>query len=230
MSWQATAWAERQKTGSSSRKALLLVLANYADKNGYCWPSQEALAAGAEQSVDTVHRNSRRLESDGFVSIEVIKRKGGRWPRLAYRLAMQPADPQNAEWQPACGSADPHPERSPISTQNGHRSAQLCGMNLQENIQSNIQDKPSAAANTGNGALPRKRPSDDNQRIGDVFEQVLSKLGEGNPESGLAIWRALSPDQQASLKQRERLGTLDPAAIAELISTSRIERGEQDHE
>jgi len=26
MSWQATAWAERQKTGSSSRKALLLVL------------------------------------------------------------------------------------------------------------------------------------------------------------------------------------------------------------
>jgi hypothetical protein len=41
MSWQATAWGQRQTTGSSGRKALLLVLANYADDQGICWPSQE---------------------------------------------------------------------------------------------------------------------------------------------------------------------------------------------
>ena len=40
MSWQATAWALRQKTGSSGCKLLLLTLANYADDTGCCWPGQ----------------------------------------------------------------------------------------------------------------------------------------------------------------------------------------------
>ena len=61
MSWQATAWTERQTTGSPSRKALLLVMANYADQDGFCWPSQETLAAGAEISLDTVQRQSKKL-------------------------------------------------------------------------------------------------------------------------------------------------------------------------
>jgi hypothetical protein len=52
MSWQATAWAEKQVTGSPARKVLLLVLANYADEDGICWPSQETLAKGTEQSLD----------------------------------------------------------------------------------------------------------------------------------------------------------------------------------
>src|SRR5207245_1513586 len=99
MSWQATAWAEKQKTGSPSRKALLLVLANYANEDGFCWPSQTTLSKGAEQSVDTVHRNARRLELDGFISIESVVRKGGRWPRLSYRLLIQSTVPQNAERQ-----------------------------------------------------------------------------------------------------------------------------------
>lgn len=102
MSWQATAWAERQSTGSAARKVLLLVLANYADEQGICWPSQETLAKGTEQSVDTVQRQLRKLAEMGL--IEIVKRPlgRGRWSGRTYRLNMlpKPTEPQNAA-QPA---------------------------------------------------------------------------------------------------------------------------------
>ena len=71
MSWQATAWAERKKTGSPARKVLLLVLASYADEFGVCWPSQEVLANGTEQSLDTVQRQLRKLADMGIISVAV---------------------------------------------------------------------------------------------------------------------------------------------------------------
>lgn len=40
MSFQALSWAKKARTGSPTRKAVLLVLAEYADEDGYCYPSQ----------------------------------------------------------------------------------------------------------------------------------------------------------------------------------------------
>ena len=116
MSWQATAWAERQKTGSPARKVLLLVLGNYADEDGYCWPSQKTLSKGTEQSIDTVRRNANRLKTDGFIDIEQKPRRGGRWPKLAYKLRMF-TGPQNA------ARSEPVDNASPGRTSNGHRAA-----------------------------------------------------------------------------------------------------------
>jgi hypothetical protein len=130
MSWQATAWAERQKTGSPARKVLLLVLGNYADEDGYCWPSQKTLSKGTEQSVDTVRRNANRLQADGFIAIEQRPRRGGRWPKLAYKLLMQ-TGPQTAARSEAVSEvpAGGHPS-SPGRTSNGHRDAQLAATNI----------------------------------------------------------------------------------------------------
>lgn len=97
MSWQATAWGQRQTTGSSGRKALLLVLANYADDQGICWPSQETLAKDTEQSVDTVQRQLRKLAELGLIEIMKRQQGRGRWPRRTYRLNMlKSTGPQNA--------------------------------------------------------------------------------------------------------------------------------------
>lgn len=221
MSWQATAWAEKQKTGSPARKALLLVLGNYADEDGYCWPSQETLAEGCEQSVDSVHRNSKRLEAAGLITIEKKERRGGRWPRLAYRLLMTKADPQKAVRQESntgaqCGSADPHPERSPIRIENGHRSAQLCGMNLQSNSQNNNQVEPSAVPQSphrrrlgehGDFRSPKER------RWQQAFDNVERALGLANNDregvqtrqwtirgrQAIAVFRKGSPQWEAWL-------------------------------
>src|SRR5262245_26467190 len=95
MSWRATAWAEKQKTGSPGCKLLLLVLANYADERGLAWPSQRTLSEGTEQSVDTVQRNTKRLVNGGFITAVKIPRAGGQWPSLGYQLNMF-TGPQNA--------------------------------------------------------------------------------------------------------------------------------------
>jgi hypothetical protein len=99
MSWQATAWAERQTTGSPARKVLLLVLANYADEHGICWPSQETLGKGTEQSLDTVQRQLRKLADLGLITAAVRPQGRGRWPGRTYKLNMPVAEmtePQSA--------------------------------------------------------------------------------------------------------------------------------------
>ena len=63
MSWQAAAWAVRQNVGHPARKLLLLVIANYADEHGVCWPSQGRLAGEAEMSLDTVQRQTKKLNT-----------------------------------------------------------------------------------------------------------------------------------------------------------------------
>ena len=90
MSWQATAWAQAKKTGSPAKKALLLVLANYADEEGVCWPAQKTLAASTEQSVDSVQRQSRQLQAIGIVRTACRwPRERGKWPAFLYVLAME---------------------------------------------------------------------------------------------------------------------------------------------
>ena len=101
MSWQATAWAEKQKTGSSARKVLLLILANYADEHGVCWPSQETLKTGTELSEDTIQRQTKQLVKSGLVTVTRKPKKAGRWCGLLYTLNMKPGTdtiPQNAVW------------------------------------------------------------------------------------------------------------------------------------
>lgn len=76
MSFQATNWAVKQKTGSLSAKAVLMALANYAGQRGECFPSQDRLADETEQSVDTVQRRLRDLVKAGLIYRPAQYRKG----------------------------------------------------------------------------------------------------------------------------------------------------------
>jgi len=87
MSWQALNWAAEQNTGSPHSKLLLLLLANRADENGICWPSQISLADQAEQSRDTVQRHLKSMEGR-FIARARTKRTKGRWPGYVYQLLM----------------------------------------------------------------------------------------------------------------------------------------------
>src|SRR4051794_23870284 len=99
MSWQATAWAVKQATGSAGCKLLLLTLANYADADGCCWPSQEVLAEDTEQSVDTVQRQLCKLEKANLIRKVARPMGPGRWASRTYFLNMGVAEmtmPQSA--------------------------------------------------------------------------------------------------------------------------------------
>jgi Helix-turn-helix domain len=101
MSWQATAWAVRQKTGSAGCKLLLLTLANYADDTGCCWPGQDTLKNDTEQSLDTIQRQLKKLETLGLVRKVPRPMGPGRWSSRTYFLNMTAGEmtkPQSAAW------------------------------------------------------------------------------------------------------------------------------------
>jgi hypothetical protein len=130
MSWQATAWAERQRTGSPARKVLLLILANYADEHGLCWPSQELLAYGTEQSLDTIQRQLRKLTAAGIISVAVRPQGRGRWPGRTYKLNMTVAEmtePQNAVPSGDVGHNDGVTDRNAVTHLLGQTEPQLVG-------------------------------------------------------------------------------------------------------
>ncbi|MCD0417271.1 helix-turn-helix domain-containing protein [Rubrivivax sp. JA1024] len=115
MSWQATAWAAKQATGSPSRKLLLLALANYADPAGRAYPSQDTLARDTEQSVDTVQRQIKQLVNLGLIRVEKRPGHKGQWAGRVYFLSLPKEDipePQNAAW-PGDDHAAPGPATIP---------------------------------------------------------------------------------------------------------------------
>jgi Helix-turn-helix domain len=68
MSSEATRWARSRKTGHVGRKCLLMIIADYADKNGAnAFPDQETLADQAEQDKRTVRRHLAQLVTDGHL-------------------------------------------------------------------------------------------------------------------------------------------------------------------
>lgn len=70
MSYEAQTWAKEQKTGSPTRKAVLLQLANYADGDGLAFPGQQTLSEDLELSERAVRKALGELESGGFLTIE----------------------------------------------------------------------------------------------------------------------------------------------------------------
>ena len=91
MSWQATAWTLHQKVGHCGRKLLLLAIANYADEHGYCWPSQRTLSEHAEMSLDTVQRQTKKLITQGLISVTRAPKRRGQWQTFHYQLNMSDA-------------------------------------------------------------------------------------------------------------------------------------------
>lgn len=77
MSFQAMAWAVKQKVGNATGKAILLMLANYADEKGRCWPSQETLANECECSKRSILDWLQKFEDMGILSRERRHGDGG---------------------------------------------------------------------------------------------------------------------------------------------------------
>lgn len=71
------AWARAMKTGSATIKSVLLAVANYADEEGICWPSQEQLADDTELSRHSIMRALDQLEEMGLLSRERRHRGDG---------------------------------------------------------------------------------------------------------------------------------------------------------
>lgn len=86
MSLEATRWAKRQTTGSATRKAVLMALADYANADGFAWPSQIAIAEETEMSERSVRSAIADLVELGLV--ERQSRRGSDGTRRTDKLRL----------------------------------------------------------------------------------------------------------------------------------------------
>jgi hypothetical protein len=97
VSVQAITWALAAEVRSATHKAVLLVLANYADDRGMCWPAQSTLAREACCSARTVRRVLDDLEEDAFIARHARRRRDGAQSSDHYVLALGAAQAAQAE-------------------------------------------------------------------------------------------------------------------------------------
>jgi DNA-binding transcriptional regulator YhcF (GntR family) len=70
MSFEAMAWAVKQKTANAGQKLVLLLLANHANGvTGQCNPSHRRLAESCEMGASTLRKHIAELEKHGFLII-----------------------------------------------------------------------------------------------------------------------------------------------------------------
>lgn len=98
MSIQAVGWALKQKIPSSSAKFVLVAIANYADEDGRCWPSQHALAADTSLSERSIRNAIHALEELGILRrVERRRQDGSRTSDVIQIVAFETDDAQPAK-------------------------------------------------------------------------------------------------------------------------------------
>ena len=107
MPWETLDWARKARAGSPGRKAVLMVLAEYADENDSCYPSQALIADATEQSERTVRTQLAELEQRGLIRREHRGGNGTGRTSDRYFLLRQPAKSAGGATGNATGKPTP---------------------------------------------------------------------------------------------------------------------------
>lgn len=101
MSVQAITWAINYPAENATEKAILLVLANYADGDGYCYPGQQSIARQSACSERTVRRVMDDLEARGVIKrVERRGTKGQRTSNATFLVAFSQPDTVSGRGEP----------------------------------------------------------------------------------------------------------------------------------
>ena len=223
MSWQATAWAMSSKTGAPATKLTLLGMANYADENGVCWPSQETLAKDTEQSIDTVQRHVKKLVALGLIRVERRAGNRGQWAGKIYYLNMDVAE--KTKPQSAARSDGEHRKQkapSPCRTQPGDHAA-----NTSATIPQSLRHKPSLrtiiepSARTARTSHAERLQAFQSKEEGS--EVVQNRIAKRLGSDGWLILGELTAEHRATLTTLERRGKLDDRTLAAATLTARAQ-------
>jgi hypothetical protein len=248
MSWQAVAWAIQQRVRPPARKLLLVALANYADKEGVCWPSQARLAYDTEMSLDTIQRQTKKLVADGLMRIERPPKRRGQWQTFLYLLAMTAdgaklqnvgrQDKAGAEVSPICeiGSADQdaalpgrtQPDTKPQVPAAPSPPPGRTAVRLNPSRERSIKQSAESSAATSTrvkakrSALERRQAWQWNGAVEVVQDRIARRLGNGDSQKGWLIVLELDPNCLDFLTSLERSGVLDDATLQKAVLNGRV--------
>lgn len=97
MSIEALNWALTQMQREdmvTSTRFVLMILANRADPEGVCWPSQQYIQDRTGLSTETVRSACKKLQEFGLLQIEPRLLESGRRTSNHYQLAIDQPTPQ----------------------------------------------------------------------------------------------------------------------------------------
>ena len=100
MSYRAMNWAWNLTDLGMAESFILVSLADQANDDGFCWPSQATLAARSRQSERSVRRGLARLEEYGLIKVMRRSTQGGRqsnlyWLNVGADFSLQIKQPDN---------------------------------------------------------------------------------------------------------------------------------------
>lgn len=199
MSIAALNWAFNQPVMGAA-KAVLIVLADHVDQDGWCWPTVARIGFRAGCDVRTVQRALRQLAGDGLIQAEIAVGRGhvSRY-RLFHNLDEHQEVPQKR--QDTADKGDTVPPIEPIkgdispplaATVKGDTKA-VKGDNLTRKGDV-VSPKPLRTTNrtTKGGARARRaQPPPRN-----VFDQILEELG------GVSFFMRPEPEHNQDVRRR----------------------------
>ena len=89
MSFQAMAWAINQKL-PTNEKFVLIMIANYANDRGFCWPSIKTLSDNTGLSRSSVKRIIGKLIKDNVIEVKPRKLAMGNFTSNMYKIIVTP--------------------------------------------------------------------------------------------------------------------------------------------
>ncbi len=101
------AWAYAQNIDLSSKKFLLVTLAEYANKKGLCWPSIKRLARNIGVTERYIQKLIRQLEADGYITTTQRWRSNGGKSTLLFRLVDHGWTQNRPCTDVLCGNGEP---------------------------------------------------------------------------------------------------------------------------
>jgi hypothetical protein len=226
LSVQALSWVLDEVRGlKAPERIVLLVLANYADKdNASCWPSIKTIARNCELTPETIRLTIRKLEAKGLLRAEQTYRGNGAKSVNLYHLNIgggaPPVPPGVDPSPPGAGEAGPeggsHPPSEGGSTtfnrQSNHQSNRAAERAEDVAVPANLQTEKFLGRWAG--WLDWRRTSKRIPVTARAAQMQLRELAEVGPEDACAaIDMAMMNDYQGLFpkKTTRRAQEVDPA-------------------
>lgn len=196
MSFQAQNWANQQKTGHISGRAILMTLANFADENGYCYPSQSRLAEDCECSERTIRQWLDKLEELGFISRIRRNREDGSRTSDLIRLNMGENLPANSAARDKSLPANSAASNGSLPANFSKSTGKICRVISKVNLSEDIMSETSS--DTPDTPHPKKR-----QTYPELFEETWKEYptdANMSKKEAFNEWKKLSEEDKQAVK------------------------------
>jgi hypothetical protein len=210
MSGKAVGWAREVRcSGGLAAKAVLLLMADFADGDGELFPSVSRMAHELQAAERTVQRAIVSLEQDGLIAREFRSTRSGKSTSSRYRLLINPV----AE---GCQKVTPSPV---TETPSGVSESRGEGVTKSPSTTFEPVLEPRSSDELQTGVREREREAEDREEVSRVaFERVVT------------AWSAAAPERcsrvKAAPKWAEACEGRDPADVEAACLRYLAEAGE----